>query len=435
MSNYNRITYKERVRIEAGIYAKKTYSEIAKELERSTSSIIREIRQNRMIVPALYLHGKDCIYPPNCAKKGLCGDEYCSRKCWTCMEYNCTELCDRCRNHNCQKTEKAPYVCDSCTEKKKRSCKFHKYYYIAEKAEAKARKTRSESREGIRLSDEKLQMVDEILSPLIRQGQPLSHICSTHKEEIGVSEHSIYNYIEKKKLTASNLDLRRKVKYKKRRKKQTENKCNKFQYRQGRTYEDFLRYMEEHPDTPVVEMDTVRGKRTKEQVLLTILLNKNAVMLMILIDEEAMEAVIEVFDKLTKAVGIRRFRKLFPVILTDNGGCFKDAMALEYTRNGSPRTKLFYCDPQASWQKPHIEKNHEFIRYVIPKGRSLKGYTQEDMTLVANHINSTIRPGLGYKCPYELAESEEMKKLLETLNMTRIPADQVCLSPKLLIKD
>ena len=273
------------------------------------------------------------------------------------------------------------------------------------------------------------------MSPLILQGQPLSHICNTHSDEIKVSERSIYNYIDAGELTISNLDLRRKVKYRKRRKKQTEIKCNKFNYRQGRTYEDFQKYIEEHPNTSVVEMDTVRGLRTKEQVLLTIMFNNNSVMLMILIEEETMDQVIEVFDKLTKVLGVKRFRKLFPVILTDNGRCLKNALALEYTKSGSPRTKIFYCDPQASWQKPHIEKNHEFIRYVIPRGKSFKGYTQEDMTLIANHINSTTRPGLGYKSPYELVETEEMKKLLEVLNMSQVPADEICLSPKLLSKE
>ena len=158
-------------------------------------------------------------------------------------------------------------------------------------------------------------------------------------------------------------------------------------------------------------------------------------MLMLLIEDESAEPVTEVFNMLTKALGIRRFRKLFPVILTDNGRCFKDAEALEYTKNGVPRTKLFYCDPQASWQKPHIEKNHEFIRYILPRGKTFKGYTQEEMTLIANHINSTIRPGLGYRSPYELVDTEEMKKLLEVLNMSPVAADEICLSPKLLSKN
>ncbi len=434
MSNYNRITFKERVRIEAGIYAKESLSSIAKGLGRSTSSITREVQQNRVRIKGPYPNGKDCIYPPHCAKTNLCEKEYCSRRCWTCSERVCTELCDRCRNHSCLKTEKAPFVCVHCSEKSKKDCRFDKYYYIAEKADMKAKATRSKSREGIRLSQEELQTLDEILSPLLLQGQPLSHICNTHAEEIKVSERSIYNYIEAGELTVCNLDLRRRVKYKRRRKKRAEIKCNKFSYRQGRTIEDYKKYMEEHPETPVVEMDTVRGLRTKEQVLLTIMFNKNSVMLMILIEDETMDAVIEVFDRLTKALGIRRFRKLFPVILTDNGRCFKNALALEYTKSGSPRTKIFYCDPQASWQKPHIEKNHEYIRYVIPRHKTFKGYTQEDMTLIANHINSTIRPGLNYKSPYELVDTEEMKKLLEVLNMFPVAADEICLSPKLLRK-
>lgn len=434
MSNYNRITFKERVRIEAGIYAKESFSQIAKEIGRNTSSVSREVKENRIMVKSPYAYGTDCIYPPNCRKTNLCGDEHCSKKCWTCIEHDCTKYCDRQISHYCSITSKAPFTCDACSEKNKKKCKYNKYYYLAEKAEAKARTTRSKAREGIRLSQEELQTLDEILSPLLLQGQPLSHICNTHAEEIKVSERSIYNYIEAGELTVCNLDLRRRVRYKKRRKKKTEFKCNKFIYRQGRTFEDYKKYMEEHPEILVVEMDTVRGLRTKEQVLLTMLFNKNSVMLMILIEDETMDAVVEVFDSLTKALGIRRFRKLFPVILTDNGRCFKNALALEYTKSGSVRTKIFYCDPQASWQKPHIEKNHEYIRYVIPRNKTLKGYTQEDMTLIANHINSTIRPGLDYKSPYELVETEEMKKLLEVLNMSPVVADEICLSPKLLRK-
>lgn len=434
MSNYNRITFKERVRIEAGIYAKESFSRIAKDLGRSTSSISREVKENRIMVKSPYACGTDCIYPPDCRKTNLCGDEYCSKRCWTCYEYDCTQYCDRHISHNCKNTQKAPFTCDTCSEKRKKRCRYNKFYYLAEKADAKAKATRSEARTGIRLSLEELRTLDEILSPLILQGQPLSLICNNHTEEIKISERSIYNYIEAGALSISNLDLRRKVRYKKRRKKQSEIKCNKLNYRKGRTYEDFKRYMEEHPNVPVVEMDTVRGLRTKEQVLLTIMFNKNSVMLMILIEDETMDAVIGVFDRLTKALGIRRFRKLFPVILTDNGRCFKNAMALEYTKRGSPRTKVFYCDPQASWQKPHIEKNHEYIRYVIPKGKTFKGYTQEEMTLIANHINSTIRPGLQYKSPYDLVETEEMKKLLEVLNMSPVAADEICLSPNLLRK-
>ena len=115
MSNYNRITFKERVRIEAGIYAKKSFSQIAKEIGRSTSSVTREVKQNRIMVKTPYSCGTDCIYPPSCRKTGLCGDEYCSKRCWTCRDHDCTQYCDRCVTHTCKKTERAPFVCDSCS--------------------------------------------------------------------------------------------------------------------------------------------------------------------------------------------------------------------------------------------------------------------------------------------------------------------------------
>ena len=59
-------------------------------------------------------------------------------------------------------------ACDSCSEKNKKACKYNKYYYIAEKADAKAKKVRSESREGIRLTPQELKTLDEVLSPLVR---------------------------------------------------------------------------------------------------------------------------------------------------------------------------------------------------------------------------------------------------------------------------
>ena len=87
----------------------------------------------------------------------------------------------------------------------------------------------------------------------------------------------------------------------------------------------------------------------------------------------------------------------------------------------------------ASWQKAQIEKNHEFIRYVIPRGKSLDPYTDDDITLLMNHINSVKRPSLGNKAPYELIddEDEDMLKLMYLLKMDLIPADEVQLTSDL----
>ena len=168
--------------------------------------------------------------------------------------------------------------------------------------------------------------------------------------------------------------------------------------------------------------------------MLTMLFVKQSLMLIFFMRDGKATTVDECFDWLTSALGLETFRKLFPVILTDNGVKFKHTKELEYTTDNKRRTRIFYCDPQASWQKPHIEKNHEYIRYVLPRGKSFDPYTQEDILLLLNHINSTRRSKLDGKTPFELADSEEFQKLKEVFGLGAIPADEINLTPRLLSK-
>ena len=97
---------------------------------------------------------------------------------------------------------------------------------------------------------------------------------------------------------------------------------------------------------------------------------------------------------------------------------------------------MYYCDPMQSGQKGRLEKNHEYIRYVIRKGTSLNSFTQDDMTVLMNHINSTKRPGLNNKSPYELVSDndKDMKLLMRVLGLHPIPDDDVNLKPNLFKK-
>lgn len=88
--------------------------------------------------------------------------------------------------------------------------------------------------------------------------------------------------------------------------------------------------------------------------------------------------------------------------------------------------------PMASWQKGRLEKNHEFLRYILPKSSHFSGLTQEDATRVANHINSTARASLNGHTPFELAQLLLDRKLIELCSLAGIPADQVALKPSLL---
>ena len=93
---------------------------------------------------------------------------------------------------------------------------------------------------------------------------------------------------------------------------------------------------------------------------------------------------------------------------------------------------VFYCDPSASYQKGSIEKNHEYIRYVIPKGNSFNHLDQEDCNLLASHINSTSRVILNNKTPYESITTLMSKDLITKFNIKFIQPDEVNLSASLL---
>lgn len=77
-------------------------------------------------------------------------------------------------------------------------------------------------------------------------------------------------------------------------------------------------------------------------------------------------------------------------------------------------------------------KNHEFLRYIMPKGTSFDAMTQEDITLAINHINSTARGSLNGRTPFELASLLLDEKLLKLLHLERVEPDRVLLKPALL---
>ena len=426
------MTLSDRIAIEAGIYAKLTFEEIGRKIGKTSTAISKEIRRNSTFLKGEHPHGNDCRFATGCNKTRLCS-ENCKRQCVHCKAADCRQICSRYNNEPCNIRTKPPYVCNVCHRRRK--CKSDRMYYIAQQADAMSQRRYSSSRSNPHIKGEELDKLNELITPLVKKGQPLTHIFSEHSDEIPISQRTLYNYIDSGTLTLKNGDLRRKVGYRSRKKKKepTEAFINQ-QYRKSRTYEDFMDYISKHPDVEYVEMDTVKGVREQGKRMLTMLFVKNNIMLILLMSDGKANTVVEQFDWLTSALGLDKFRELFPIILTDNGSEFKHTYDLENTCDKKRRTKIFYCDPQASWQKPHIEKNHEYIRYVLPKGKSFNAYTQEDMVVLMNHINSTRRNSLDLKSPYELATDDKFKQLMEVMELTIIPADEINLTPQLLKK-
>lgn len=433
---FGQMVLTDRVGIEVGIAKEDSFKKIGKTIGRHPVTVAREIKENRTKLPGGFPCGNDCKFFTNCHKRQMCGADVdaCNMDCKRCKGFNCREHCETYESAECKKTEKPPYVCNTCSYRN--HCKKTKYYYNARHADAAVKRRRSDSRSGPQASEEDMEIINQILKPLVNKGQPLTHIYAEHENEFPVSLRTLYSYIDAGMLSVRNIDLRRKTGYKPR-KKETAPLLG-FQnqeYRQCRSYEDYCKALNiRFSEHEVVEMDTVKGVREKGKRLLTMILRKNSVMLLFLMPDGTADSVKMVFDFLELGLGLERFQRLFPVILTDNGSEFKRVDDLELNEDLLYRTSLFYCDPMASWQKAHIEKNHEYIRYVVPKGKSFTPYQQEDITLLMNHINSTKRFSLKGKAPYELIEEddEDMRALMDLLKMHLIPADEVHLTPDLL---
>ena len=151
----SRLTLSERIAIESGIYGRLSLSEIAKRIGKSTETVSREIRKNRTIVKGDRPNGKDCRYAGECRTHNICENENCSRKCVCCHEYDCREICGRYDNSPCSKLLKPPYVCNVC--ERRRKCKTDRAYYIAQQADAAAKRRYSEARSKAQTRGEQLE--------------------------------------------------------------------------------------------------------------------------------------------------------------------------------------------------------------------------------------------------------------------------------------
>lgn len=204
--------------------------------------------------------------------------------------------------------------------------------------------------------------MNNILVPLIKeQKQSIYQAIINNKNSI---EREIYNLIDLGALKISNLDLPRKVRYRSRKKRKTYYKIDK-KCLEDRKYNDFLKYLEEHPDTNIVEMDTVEGIKGGK-VLLTLHFVNCSFMLAFIRDHNDAKSVIDIFNMLEDVLGLELFRKLFEIILTDNGSEFSNQTEIEFNKSTNvQRTKIFYCKPNRSDQKGSCEVNHEMIRRVL----------------------------------------------------------------------
>jgi len=264
---------------------------------------------------------------------------------------------------------------------------------------------------------------------ICEQHQSLHHAYVNNKDRILFSERTLYRIVNAGLLKVKNVDLPNKVKLRPRRKKNTykvDKKCL-----EGRRYEDFLSYCEQHPDSSIIQMDSVEGRKGGK-VLLTIHFPHTSFMLAFLRDHNDSQSFIDIFNHLYQLLGPHRFKKMFPLILTDNGSEFSNPSAIELDKDGIRRTNIFYCHPSAPYEKGACEVNHKLLRRVLPKGTSFDHLTQKKIDLLMSHINSYRRAKLNDKSPYDVFFSLYGKDFAHLFNIENIPANDINLSRSLL---
>lgn len=425
------LIYNDRLDIEKYLKLNFSLSAISKELNRHKSTISREVSL-RSIVNKKGSYGRSynaCIYRYDCDLKDVCGIKRCITKKKHCKFCSyCNDNCSYFKEEICEKLDSAPYVCNGCQWRNK--CTLTKKIYSAKSAQNDYESILVNSRDGIEASPEEIRKLNGIIKPLVDKGQSINHILSNNKGSIMISEKTVYNYIEKGALSVKNIDLPRKVKYKPRKKYQMGYKVDK-KCLEGRRYGDYLRFVKANKDIAVIQMDTVEGRKGGK-VLLTIHFPDTSFMLMFIRDANDSKSVIDCFKRIYDAVGKEYFKKLFPVILTDNGSEFSDPSSIEKLDDNDKLTNIFYCYPYSAFLKPEIENNHGLIRRVIPKGRSMDKFTQKDINLLMSHINSYSRKKLNDQSPYDAFSLTYGFKLINSLEISKIKPNEIILKPSLL---
>lgn len=428
----------DRIKIQSGLEKKESFKRIAEEINKDCTTVSREIK-NHIVVERKGSIGRsfnDCQHREKCSVRyEYCTNEKCKKlSCRYCRTFCMTTLCKSYVKRKCQKLDKPPYVCNGCSQRY--ICPLEKHFYIAETAQKDYKKVLSESRSGFAISEEEVTKLGTLLSNGFRKGQSIFHIIhSVGEEVIGYSAKTIYTYVDSGVFKGiGNIDLPRKVRYKARKKSCQQSVKKDKTCRIGRTYADFILFLKNHPDTLIVEMDTVEGKKgMDEKCLLTIHFTNCRLMLAFIRDCNSAASVVEVFRSLREKLGNDTYSRIFPLLLTDNGSEFTDPLPIEMdSSSGQLLSSIFYCEPRQSQQKGSCENNHEFIRRIIPRGKSMNNYNQEKIDLMMSHINSYLRAELGGHSPYDVFSFMYGPTILEKLNIRRIDPSEVTLKPSLL---
>ena len=168
------------------------------------------------------------------------------------------------------------------------------------------------------------------------------------------------------------------------------------------------------------------GKATDRKAILTITYPEFRFQFGFLIAKGNARSALGKLALLRKLLGAG-YAGIFQCNLSDNGPEFARFHEIEEWGVGA-----FFANPYRSTDKASCERNHEFIRCVVPKGRSLDGLAQAKVETLFPRINPYVRGSNENRTPYELMLARFGEGFMEAIGVKRIPAKDVLLKPSLL---
>lgn len=409
--NRKPFTYSDRLAIETMLNENNSIKEIEHDIKRPSSGIIKEINKHTYYnYPNPYNNQHPCLKWNDCYVKDI----------------ECYLNCKNIEYRICPKLAKSPHVCNGCTTKG--GCRFVKKYYKAREAHDTYKNTLSNSRTGLHYTEEETIILNERLCPLIIKSKSVFHAITTINTTFNTKFNlkTIYRQIKNNYLPIQSSDLPRCHK----KSKSIDKDKNYKRDITGHTYEDYENYKKANPSACEMQMDTVEGiKENNAPVLLTLEIVEINFLFIFKIDSQTVDDVIKELSNFKDIIGKDTFDKIMEILLTDNG---KEFINIDEFISISSSINIFYCHPYSSFEKGSIENNHELIRRVIPKGVSLKPYTQKELNLLCSHINSLFRESLDGKCPFDLIEKFIPMDKIKELGLSKINPLDVQLVPELL---
>lgn len=370
---YRRLSRSDREFIASALSNQMSFRQMAKELNVSASTVSREVKTNSFVCRKF--HG---TVPVDMSQRE---SDTGGPRCY-------------------QLQNKVHKFCNGCKRLKSPMCTRQRHFYDARIADSLATTRRREAREGIDLSPEEAEHIFSLIEGALSQGLSPAYIANCIPD-VEVSASSIYRWVEQNEGGLCNLNLRRKVKMKKR--KHKVERARKVYHDPRRLYSAFVKLLDEHKASRW-EMDTVVGRLgIDDKALLTLLHKPSHFQLALLLDMNDKEHVVAALSSLDSVLGNDAMARLFELVLTDNGKEFAAEQEIaDLFGEAEGTTRLFFCDPAASNQKGSCEKNHTEIRKIIPKGKTLfDEITKEDARLIMSHVNSLKRQSLGWKDPID----------------------------------